>query len=357
MTSKQNLTVILTGGTGFIGRRLLELLLGEGGDANISEMISSDLGDISIHVLSRQSSDELSRRYAVFAKGIEAKKITLHSGIESLPTEDVDVLVNLAGEGIADKRWTSARKRALKDSRIGLTKELYEHFKSADTMPRTVLSASAIGYYGARSQDGQAFTESSPKGSGFASELCAEWEAAARLFTIHCANRSSACKLTILRLAVVLDRARDGGFLGRMRPIFKLGLGGPIGNGEQYFNWIHREDVCRVILSTIDKNLALGAADSPFEKPKTDPVEIINLVADDTTQQKDFAACYGAILGRPAFIPTPALVLRLAFGELADELLLEGERVVSKHLPKSSLRFPILEDALKACEKVSRSKA
>lgn len=227
----------------------------------------------------------------------------------------VQRVMNLAGEGIADARWTAKRRTALLDSRVALTRDWIEALKSHPL--EYAISASAIGWYAT----GEAsIDESGPKGTGFASELCQQWEAALD---------GLSCPTSVVRLGVVLG---PGGFLARMLPLFKLGLGGPIGNGKQGFSWIQRDDAV-ALFNWLNEGERTG---------------VYNGVGPDAVAQKDMAKALGSVLKRPAVMPTPGYAMKLAFGQMADELLLSGHFVTPQRALDEGFVFqhPDIESAM-----------
>lgn len=230
----------------------------------------------------------------------------------------IDAFINLAGEGIADKAWSDKRKQALYQSRVGLTEEVQ---KQLNNTPNTVISMSAIGYYGSMSNE--EFDEFSPPQDGFAHELCAAWEKSALAFsTLH-------SRVVLFRLGVVLGP--NGGALRKMRPSYLMGLGGRIGKGDQWFSWVHVNDVVRAIVESLSDETFEGA---------------YNLVSPGCVQQKIFAQHYANSLHRPAFFTIPSFVFNMIFGEMAS-LLTHGAKVKPKRLKEQSFVFQY-EDLTKA---------
>jgi uncharacterized protein (TIGR01777 family) len=235
-----------------------------------------------------------------------------------------DAVVSLAGESIAT-RLTQAKKRAARASRVEMTTSLVDAIATATPRPRVLVSASAVGLYG--DQGERVLDESAPAGQGFLAELVRDWEAAAR------AAEVAGTRVALLRLGVVLGAG--GGALARLVPLYKLGLGGPLGNGRQWFPWIHREDVARVVLWALDDDAVRGP---------------VNAVAPEAVRQREFAKALGHAVGRPALLPTPALALRLTFGtEMANATLLASAHVVPKRLTDAGFEFsrPTLAQALR----------
>ena len=272
---------LVTGGSGFVGQAFIRSRLALGD--RVSSLTRKDL--------SRQSTLH--------------PNVTWVNGWDQLG-DDITHVLNLAGEGIADKRWTDRRKQALLDSRVALTESLVEWMRGQSI--ERFISASAVGFYG---PSAQTLDESASAGKGFAADLCSQWEAAAL-----CATAPTA----IVRLGVVLG---PGGFMDRMRPLFKVGLGGPIGDGAHALPWIHRDDVVRLFNHIADQQLQ----------------GIFNAVAPDAITQGQFAKAMGRAVKRPAFLPTPGFALRLGFGQMAEELLLSGQFVHPKATLASGFEF------------------
>ncbi len=238
----------------------------------------------------------------------------------------LDAAVHLAGAGIGDHRWNATRKRAILDSRTSSTELLARTLAGLDPAPEVLVSASAVGVYGDRGDE--VLTEASSPGTGFLAEVCRAWEAAA-------APASEAgIRTVLLRTGIVL--ARGGGALAKQLPLFRMGLGGRIGDGTQYRSWITLEDeVAAVVHSLGDRQLA-GPVNATAPHPATDA---------------ELARALGAALHRPAVLPVPAAALRLALGaEMAQELLLSGQRVLPARLGAAGFTFaqPELEGALRS---------
>lgn len=234
--------------------------------------------------------------------------------IDTAALAEVDAVIHLAGEPIAGGRWSSERKRRIRASRVDGTRLLAKTMAELSTGPRTLVCASATGYYGERGD--QICVEGDPPGEGFLSQVCVEWEAAAD------AARSAGIRTTHLRIGMVL--AREGGALASMLPIFRAGLGGPLGAGSQYWNWILMDDLVRLVL--------LAADEATLQGP-------INAVAPEPVSSRDFARELGRVLHRPAFLPAPAFAVRLVMGELADALLFTSTRAVPQLLLDQGFAF------------------
>ncbi len=237
--------------------------------------------------------------------------------------EGFDGIIHLAGESIAGLRWTTAKKRRIRDSRVEGTGLLARTVAGLSRPPRWFISAAAVGYYGDRGEE--TLREDSAPGTGFLAEVCRDWEAAAA----PVAQRG--IRTAHLRLGIVLSRTE--GVLPRMLLPFRCGMGGRIGNGRQFMPWISADDV-------------VGAVKHIIEREISGPV---NLTAPETVTNAGFSKTLGSVLHRPVFMPLPAFAARLALGEMADALLLASQRVEPAALLKTGYRFkhPALEGALK----------
>jgi len=213
-----------------------------------------------------------------------------------------DAVVHLAGENIAAGRWTAARKLRIRDSRTIGTKLIAEAVSRIDPPPQVLVSASAIGYYGDRGEE--LLREESPSGTGFLADVCRQWEAATDAAT------RKGIRVVHLRIGVVLSE--KGGALEKMLLPFKVGVGGKIGSGHQYWSWISLEDVCGVIVHCIQASGLHGP---------------VNTVSPSPVTNLQFTKTLGRVLGRPTIFPLPAIAARLALGEMADALLLSSARV------------------------------
>lgn len=289
--------VLVTGGSGFVGRHLVPWLVEAGAQ---------------VTVLTRSPA-----RAAGVLPGVD-----LVADAKEAARREPAVIINLAGAGIADRPWTEARRRELLASRVAYTDRLCEAFVAAP--PRVLVSASAVGFYGASEE--QRFVESDPVGEGFAADLCARWERSALVF------EALGTRVALARIGLVLGR---GGLLARLRLPFSLGLGGPIGDGRQWMSWIHVDDVVGLLWRL--------AEDETISGP-------VNLTAPEPVRNSEFTRALAATLRRPAFLPVPAPLLRLAFGQMADELLLSGAAVLPERAEAIGYRFAHarLRDALAA---------
>jgi uncharacterized protein (TIGR01777 family) len=291
-------TILVTGGSGFIGRNLCKRLVDK-----LEQLI----------VLSRNP---------VEAAKVLPNSVKIISDLTQI-NQPVDILVNLAGEPIADKRWSEKRKAAIRQSRIYNTQLLFEHFKASDTSPSVVISGSAVGYYGGGLANNQSVTENGAVEPNFSSKLCADWENAAQLFD------QLGSRVCLLRTGIVLG---EQGAFSKLLPAFRLGLGGPIATGKQWMPWIHIEDMVEIIIYAIQNDI-----DGP-----------INCTAPQPVTNREFAKTLGKVLKRPAVAPMPAPMVKLLFGQMGDELMVQGQSVIPQKLQQKGFQFKYsqLESAL-----------
>jgi len=237
--------------------------------------------------------------------------------------EGFDAVIHLAGENVGAGRWTPARKAAIRDSRVNGTRLLCEALAGLARPPKTLVCASAVGYYGDRGEE--TLTEESPPGTGYLAEVCREWEAASA------PAARNGIRVVALRIGMVLSP--KGGALPRMLPLFRAGLGGVIGGGRQYVSWVALDDLAGIVLHALQSRELRGP---------------VNAVATRPVTNREFTGALGKVLSRPTPLPVPAFALRLAVGEMADALLLSSARVVPKRLEESGyrFRFPELPAAL-----------
>ena len=236
-----------------------------------------------------------------------------------------DAVVNLAGASIAEGRWTKARKHLLRTSRVDATRMLVGAITKMDPKPTVLISASAIGFYGNRGDE--ILDEASAAGSDFLSHLAQDWELEARR------AEEFGIRVVIARFGIIL--AKDGGALPKMLLPFRLGVGGKIGDGKQWMSWVTLDDVVEI--------LKLALSDPALRGP-------INVVAPELVTNATFTQELARVLHRPAFFPAPAFALKLALGEMADALLLSGQRVIPAVLSRvgHAFRYPALAPALRA---------
>jgi uncharacterized protein (TIGR01777 family) len=291
--------VLVTGSTGLIGSALVPFLRAAG------------------HDVIRLARVPLRAEEKVVLWDPEAGKI------EPSELEGIEAVVHLAGENIAG-RWTAEKKARIRDSRVRGTRLLCEALARLERPPAVLVSASAIGYYGDRGTE--ILREESPPGRGFLAEVAAQWEAA----TEPAAQRG--IRVAILRFGIVLSPR--GGALAQMLLPFRLGLGGPIGSGQQYWSWIAIDDVVRAIQHALHTETIRGP---------------VNVVAPDPVTNREFTRALGRVLGRPTLLPLPATVVRLLFGQMGEELLLASQRVEPIRLLASGFvfQYPDLDGALR----------
>lgn len=292
------MTLLIAGGTGFLGGALTRALRAAGHRVMILTRRPQRDGDV--HWLGRPN--DTTWWHAV---------------------ERADAIINLAGESIAGQRWTDERKRAIRGSRIQATTALVAAIKGVARPPAVFISASAIGFYGLHGDE--VISEDSPAGSDFLADVCRQWETLA----IEAASR---CRLVLLRSGMVLDR--DGGALPQLALPFRLFAGGPVGSGQQYMSWIALEDWVGLVQWVLTKNHVSGP---------------LNLTAPGPVTNQEFARVLGRVLRRPSFVPAPAAALRFVLGELADALILGGQRVVPARAQALGYEFKYatLEPALR----------
>ena len=295
--------VLVTGATGLVGRALVRDLVAQRDD---------------VVVVSRDPA-----RASALLPGI-AGAHAWSPLAEPLPAEALvgaDAVVHLLGEPIAG-RWTAAKKRAIRETRVESTHNLVEALRSVPQRPAVLVSASAMGYYGTRG--GDELTEASPPGQGFLAGVAQEWE--------NEASRAGKLGLRVVTLRTANVLAPDGGVLRPLRRLFRLGLGGPMGSGRQWWPWVHVADEVGII------RLALTGALSGA----------VNVVAPGIVRQRHFARMLGRVLHRPALVPAPAWALRLVLGELAAEALASQRMAPRAALAADyAFRFPDLELALR----------
>lgn len=291
--------ILITGGTGLIGRNLCRLWLAEGHE---------------LYVWSRTPEQ---------VKGLCGEAVHAVGDLNELGEIQLDAVINLAGAPIADRPWTQKRRQLLRDSRIALTDHLVKWLTSLAHKPEVLISGSAVGWYGDGGE--QPLTESSPAQSkDFATQLCADWEAAAL------AAEALGIRVVLIRTGLVVTG--QGGFLSRLLPLFRLGLGGPQGSGQQWMPWVHLDDEVALINHVLHQHEARGA---------------YNACAPEPARNKDFAKALGKQLGRPAVLPVPGFVLKLMLGEMAG-LLLGGQNIRPERTQEIGFEFkyPDLKSAL-----------
>lgn len=295
--------ILVTGATGFVGRALILRLLRDG-------------HQVRAYVRSRARAADLLGAEVELAEaaGGEAALVRALAGCEAV--------VHLAGESVAEGRWTAARKRVLWDSRVGLTEALVRAMMATEPRPRVLVSASAVGYYGDRGDE--ELDETSAPRDDFLGSMCQAWEAAAL------GAEALGVRVCLPRLGLVLGRG--GGVLGALLPIFRAGLGGPLGSGQQWFPWVHLHDLVAL--------LATAVTDRRYAGP-------VLAVAPELVTNREFSQALARALGRRALLPVPRLALRIARGEAADALV-SGQRAVPARTRALGFeyQFPTLAQAL-----------
>ncbi len=244
--------------------------------------------------------------------------------VDSAALDGVEAVVHLAGENIAEKRWNETQKKRIRDSRVDGTRLIATTLAGMQQKPQVLVCASAIGFYGDRGS--VQLDENSEAGTGFLAEVCQGWEAACQ------PARDAGIRVVNLRIGVILST--KGGALAKMLTPFKLGVGGRVGSGQQYWSWVSLDDVVGSILHVLN-NVAISGP--------------VNAVAPDVVTNAEFTQVLGRVLGRPTIMPLPAFAARLALGEMADELLLASTRVKPTRLQQSDYHFKHsdLESALR----------
>ncbi|MCY4487105.1 MAG: TIGR01777 family oxidoreductase [Deltaproteobacteria bacterium] len=280
--------ILVTGATGLVGGALLPLLAGGGHEVVRLGRTAPEAGDV------RWNPE----------RGV----------LDAGALEGVDAVVHLAGENIATGRWSAEKKRRIRNSRVRGTRLLAETLAGLERPPRVLVSASAVGFYGDRGDE--ELTEASPAGAGFLPDVCREWEAATE------AAKGKGIRVVHARLGVVLSTG--GGALAKMLTPFKLGAGGIIGNGRQYMSWITLDDTVAALGHLVATETAAGP---------------VNVVAPAAVTNHEFTKTLGRVLRRPTLFPLPAFAARLAFGEMADALLLASTRVRPAALLESGYAF------------------
>ncbi len=297
--------VVITGGTGTIGRRLVYLLLQHGHVVKVVSRQPFKPANLPAKIIFAPWDGQTAEGWGNLVDG-------------------ADAVVNLAGAGIADEPWTEARKKVIEESRRNAGKAVVEAVSAASTKPKVLIQASAVGYYGAQNND-QVITEDHPAANDFLGQTCQTWEASTEPVEALGVRR------VVIRSGVVLDM--QGGALPRMVLPFRFFAGGPIGNGQQWLPWIHYCDEVEAIRFLIEHEAASG----PF-----------NLAAPQPLRSRDFAKVIGKVMKRPAFMPAPAMAFKIMFGEMST-ILLDGQQVVPKRLQELGYEFKFsqAEEALR----------
>jgi len=295
--------IVIAGGSGFLGSALAHALTREGHD---------------VAVLTRQESNRSPAPHLSFVRWTPDG----NAGPWARVIDGASAVINLAGESIGAKRWSAAQKTKLRDSRLLATGSLTAAIRQASLPPGAFISGSAVGYYGNRGEE--TLTESSPAGTDFLADLARDWEAAAN-------DVSHVTRVALVRTGIVLDR--QGGALPKMLPPFKMFAGGKLGTGTQYMPWIHKDDWVRLVTWMITAEGARGPLNATGPSPVTNA---------------EFSKALGRALKRPSLLPAPAFALRIALGEMADALLLSGQRALPVRATDLgfSFRYSNIDDAL-----------
>jgi len=297
--------VLISGGTGFIGKHLTNLLIENG---------------FSVSILSRSDKQNTLEvfyyKWDVFSNYIDEKAVL-----------NADFIIHLAGENIAEKRWTAKRKAAIIQSREQSTQLIYEVLKNNDKKPQAFISASGIGIYGAINGS-EICTEKTLPADDFLGSTCQKWEVAADTF--------SDFKIRVVKIRTGLVLGKEEGFLKKMIPIFKLRLGSSLGSGKQYMPWIHIDDLCKIYLEALNNSQMIGA---------------YNAAINDNTTNTIFSKTLTKIYGYSIWLPNvPAILIKMGMGEMA-QIILTGRRVSSEKIEKLGFKFhyATLEEALRNC--------
>jgi uncharacterized protein (TIGR01777 family) len=281
------MNILITGGTGFIGTPLTQELRKSGNDVTVTTRRQTD------------TKEKLSWN----PPGLIPQNII----------SKFDGIINLAGEPIAPARWTEERKKGILSSRIDTTRALVESIKAADTKPKVLISASAIGYYGPHGDE--SLTEDTPPASDFLADVCVKWEAEALK------AQESGVRVVTVRIGGVLEA--DGGALPQMIIPFKFFIGGPIGSGKQWFSWIHRDDVVGIMRYALENESVSGS---------------VNATAPNSVTNKQFSTALGKALNRPSCLAVPGFMVELTLGELGA-VLLTGQKVLPEKVLKAGYKF------------------
>lgn len=298
--------IAITGGSGFIGRRLVARLLEQGDQ---------------VLVLTRRL--EQARRILGESPNLKLLPYDPHQPQAwAAALEGYEGIVNLAGEPLASSRWTETKKKEIRRSRVETTQALVQALASLNQKPQVMISSSAVGYYGSHPA-GEPLTETDPPAQDFLAEVCQAWEAAARPV------EELGIRLAIVRTGIVLGP--DGGALGQMLAPFQFFIGGTIGSGKQWLSWIHREDWVSLVCFLLEQGSG-----------------VFNATAPNPVQMEEFCRTLGQVLGRPSWLPVPELALELLLGEAA-QVVLTGQKVIPQAALQMGFTFqyPQLKEALR----------
>jgi uncharacterized protein (TIGR01777 family) len=300
--------IVVAGGSGYLGRALTTRLLTDGHR---------------VTVLSRGGGPAI-----VTGATIATWRPDGASGEWARVLDGADAVVNLTGAGIADARWTTARKAELRSSRVLSTRSLVAALRDTTRRPAVFIQQTGVGYYGASLSD-RPVDESFPPGDDYLGELGVAWEAEAL------PAAALGVRVVIVRAGVVL--ASDGSALVRIRPFYRWFVGGPVGSGRQYFAWIHRDDWLSLVVWALTNASVSG---------------VLNGTAPGTITYREFSDALGRAMHRPSWLPVPGFLLRLLYGEMASAVLLKGQRVVPRRTQELgfTFRYPTIDEALAETE-------
>ena len=287
--------IVVAGGTGFLGSALTQALAADGHEVVVLTRTPTPPPAPAhhIHLLHWQPNGQ--------------------SGPWASVLDGAGAIVNLAGESIAARRWSSARKILIRNSRVQATRSLVSAVHAARSSPPVFISASAVGYYGPHGDE--ILTEEARPGGDFLATVCEDWEREA-------ARAADRARVVLIRTGIVL--ARDGGALSKMLPPFRMFVGGPLGSGRQYMSWIHRDDWVEIVRWALLTSSVSGP---------------LNATAPNPVTNAEFSSALGSALRRPSWLPAPGFALRLVLGEMADALLLSGQRILPAKANALGFRF------------------
>ena len=309
--------IVIAGGTGFLGSPLAEVYAEEGHDVRVLTR------RLPVGEARHESGTGMPGVTSVGWKPDGREDAAASATLTAL-VDDADGLINLAGESIGDKRWTAQRKAELRDSRIHPTRALISAIGAAPKPPRVLVSASGVGYYGASGDEPK--TEDSPAGRDFLARMSEDWEAEARRAA------GAGTRVVLLRTGMVIERS--GGALAKMMPAFRFFAGGRMGSGRQYVSWIHRLDYLEMVRWII----GTPAVEGP-----------VNATAPHPVTNREFARALGHGLRRPSIVPAPSFALKILLGEMADSLVLTGQRVIPARAQAHGyhFRYPEIDIAMR----------
>ena len=305
------MTILLSGASGMLGSAIGDALLRQG--AVVIRLVRSE----------PRAPNELHWNPAAGQLNLDRPNGRDQADRDPDGNETLTAAVHLSGANVSSRRWTPDYKRQIGESRIGTTEVLAQALARMNHPPEVLVAASATGFYGNRGDE--IVDEDSPAGEGYFPQLCQEWEAAAKPAT------EAGIRVVHLRFGVVIGR--DGGVLAKLATLFRLGLGGRLGNGRQWMSWVSETDAVAAALFAMENPTLSGP---------------LNVTAPQPVTNAEFTRQLARTLHRPAFLHAPAFALRLAFGEMADEALLASTRVIPKRLPAAGFAFkhPTLSSAL-----------